>query len=78
MKDLENIRKALSLDHRGDELNTAPCSSVNDGESDDSGEKRENGGLRTVQVKRMSLEDFSFIKVLGKGSFGKVELVLSL
>ncbi|XP_057197979.1 protein kinase C epsilon type [Triplophysa rosa] len=74
IKDLENIRKALSLDHRGDELNTAPCSSVNEGETEDSGEKRENGELRTVQVKRMSLEDFSFIKVLGKGSFGKVML----
>ncbi|XP_054879396.1 protein kinase C epsilon type-like isoform X2 [Poeciliopsis prolifica] len=90
VKELENIRKVLSFDHRGEEHKahplSLPSSVVTVGERgaggvDGNGVKKErnqeNGevkGHSTSEIKRMNLHDFLFIKVLGKGSFGKVML----
>ncbi|XP_051867361.1 protein kinase C epsilon type isoform X1 [Pristis pectinata] len=71
LKDLENnIRKALSFDNRGDEHKGAEA----DKQVLTPGENGENGELKQFQTRHYNLEDFSFIKVLGKGSFGKVML----
>uniref|UniRef100_A0A8C7N7M0 Protein kinase C n=1 Tax=Oncorhynchus kisutch TaxID=8019 RepID=A0A8C7N7M0_ONCKI len=75
LKELENIRKALSFDQRGQEHKSASSSSSSRvAVGSEGGEARENGELKTVQTKRMTLQNFLFIKVLGKGSFGKVML----
>lgn len=95
-KELENIRKVLSFDHRGEEhpalpLSAASSDSTVTGDTDAGGGgggdggsvgvkgdgNQENGevkGYVAPEMKRMNLHDFLFIKVLGKGSFGKVSV----